>query len=118
MATLRPTGAWRQTEVGEEEDGGRGGQRNGSARLEASMLITPSQPALREGRGSRSTARTPSEDVTSLLPSQTLDGEAWALRPMNVSETEGPGKGCDLTGNQSTVPWRYAAEASHVHPAL
>ncbi|XP_055414185.1 sushi domain-containing protein 5 [Bubalus kerabau] len=104
-------GAWRQTEAGAEEDEEEEDKGDGSVGLEESMLITPSQPALVERKRSRGSTLTPSEDVTSLLPSQTLDREALALRPTNVSETEGPGKGAgDLTGNQSTVPWKYATE--------
>lgn len=104
-------GAWRQTEAGEEGDEEEEDKGDGSVGLEESILVTSSQPALAEGKQSRSTTLAPSEDVTSLLPSQTIDGEALALGPMNVSDTEGPGKGAgDLTGNQSTVPWRYATE--------
>eukprot|EP00069_Balaena_mysticetus_P004680 bmy_17632T0 len=102
-------GAWRKTEAEEEEED----KGNRSVGLEETVLVTPNQPALVEVKKPRSTTLTLSEDTThrSVLPTQTLDVEALALRPMSVSETESPRKGDgDLTRDQSTVPWRYATE--------
>ncbi|XP_059877362.1 sushi domain-containing protein 5 [Delphinus delphis] len=103
-------GAWRKTEAEEEEEKDEG---NRSVGLEETVLVTPNQPALVEVKKPRSTTLTLNEDTTnrSVLPTQTLDVEALALRPMSVSETESPSKGDgDLTRDQSTVPWRYATE--------
>ncbi|XP_057562357.1 sushi domain-containing protein 5 [Hippopotamus amphibius kiboko] len=104
-------GAWRKTEAEEEEEEDKG---DGSVALEESILLTPHQPALVEVKKPSSPTLTPSEDMThlSVLPSQTLvDVEALALRPMNVSETEGPSEGDgDLTRDPSTVPWRHATK--------
>nr|XP_019583284.1 PREDICTED: sushi domain-containing protein 5 [Rhinolophus sinicus] len=108
-------GAWRKIEAEEaeeEEDGDRG---DGSVGLEECVLFTSHQPILVEGKKPRSTTLPSSEDMThsSVLPSQTLDVEALALRPKGVSETEGPSRGdADLTRYQSTVPWRFATEKS------
>ncbi|XP_045393366.1 sushi domain-containing protein 5 [Lemur catta] len=105
-------GAWRKTEAEEEEDGDKGA---GSVGLDESALVTPDQPILVEIKKPRSTTLIPHEDMThgSVLPSQMLDVEALALRPMNVSETEGPHNGDgDLTKYQSTVLWRFTAEKS------
>ncbi|XP_012624637.2 sushi domain-containing protein 5 isoform X2 [Microcebus murinus] len=105
-------GAWRKTEAEEEEDGDKGA---GSVGLDESALVTPDQPFLVEIKKPRSTTLIPREDMThsSVLPSQMLDVEALALRPMNVSEPEGPHDGNgDLTKYQSTVLWRFTAEKS------
>ncbi|XP_058410620.1 sushi domain-containing protein 5 [Diceros bicornis minor] len=111
-------GAWRKIEAEEAEEEEDGDKGDGSVGLEESILVTPSQPILVEVKKPSSTTPIPSEDMThsSVLPSQTLDVEALALRPMNVSETEGPSKGDgDLTTKyQSTVPWRFATEKSPI----
>ncbi|XP_054965581.1 sushi domain-containing protein 5 isoform X2 [Pan paniscus] len=103
-------GAWRKTEAEEEEDGDRG---DGSVGLDENVLVTPDQPILVEVKKPKSSTLTPSEGMThsSVLPSQMLDVEALALRPMNASETEGIGDD-DLTKYQSTLPWRFITEES------
>uniref|UniRef100_G1QX54 Sushi domain containing 5 n=1 Tax=Nomascus leucogenys TaxID=61853 RepID=G1QX54_NOMLE len=103
-------GAWRKTEAEEEEDGDRG---DGSVGLDENVLVTPDQPILVEVKKPKSSTLTPSEDMihSSVLPSQMLDVEALALRPVNASETEGIGDG-DLTKYQSTLPWRFTTEES------
>ncbi|KAL4686832.1 hypothetical protein H8959_018960 [Pygathrix nigripes] len=103
-------GAWRKTEAEEEEDGDKG---DGSVGLDENILLTPDQPILVEVKKPWSSTLTPSEGMThsSVLPSQMLDVEALALRPMSVSETEGNGDG-DLTKYQSTLPWRFTTEES------
>ncbi|XP_005265091.1 sushi domain-containing protein 5 isoform X1 [Homo sapiens] len=103
-------GAWRKTEAEEEEDGDRG---DGSVGLDENVLVTPDQPILVEVKKPKSSTLTPSEGMThsSVLPSQMLDVEALALRPVNASETEGIGDG-DLTKYQSTLPWRFITEES------
>ncbi|XP_023476555.1 sushi domain-containing protein 5 isoform X2 [Equus przewalskii] len=107
-------GAWRKTEAEEAEEEEDGDKGDGSVGLEESILVTPNQPILVEVKKPRSTTLIPSEDMTrsSVVLSQTLDVEALALRPMNVSETEGPSKGNGdlITKYQSTVPWRFATE--------
>ncbi|XP_032315237.1 sushi domain-containing protein 5 isoform X1 [Camelus ferus] len=108
-------GAWRKTEAEEEEEEEDEDKGDGSVGLEESILVTPNQPVLVEVKKLMGTTLTPSEDMTrsSVLPTQTLDVEALALRPMNVSETEGPSKeDGDLTRYGSTVPWRFATERS------
>lgn len=108
-------GAWRKTEAGEEEVEEEGDKADGSVGLEECALCTSHQPILVEVNQPRSTTLTPKEDTapTSVLPSQTLDAEASALRPKGVSETEGPSKGDGgLIRYQSTVPWRFATEKS------
>ncbi|KAL4677819.1 hypothetical protein H8959_020493 [Pygathrix nigripes] len=94
----------------EEEDGDKG---DGSVGLDENILLTPDQPILVEVKKPWSSTLTPSEGMThsSVLPSQMLDVEALALRPMSVSETEGNGDG-DLTKYQSTLPWRFTTEES------
>ncbi|XP_008576307.1 PREDICTED: sushi domain-containing protein 5 [Galeopterus variegatus] len=106
-------GAWRKIEAEEEEDGDKG---DGSVGLDESVLVTPDQPILVEVKKLGRTTLTPSEDVTrsSVLPSQMLDVEALALRPMNVSETEGPRRGGNFTKDHSTVPWRFTTETSPI----
>lgn len=103
-------GAWRKTEAEEEEDGDRG---DGSVGLDENILLTPDQPILVEVKKPWSSTLTPSEGMThsSVLPSQMLDVEALALRPVSVSETEGNGDG-DLTKYQSTLSWRFTTEES------
>ncbi|VTJ66507.1 Hypothetical predicted protein [Marmota monax] len=50
---------------------------------------------------------------SSVPPSQMLDVEALALRPMNVSETEGPPiRDDDSTKYQPTLPWRLTTGES------
>ncbi|XP_076986515.1 sushi domain-containing protein 5 [Tamandua tetradactyla] len=103
-------GAWRKTEVEEEEDGEKG---DGSVGFDESILVTPEQPILVEIKQPRGTILTPSKHIahSSVIPSQALDVEALALRPMNESETEGPSRGDDeFMKYQSTVPWRFATE--------
>lgn len=104
-------GAWRKTEAEEEEDGDKG---DGSVGLEECVLFTPHQPILVEVKKPRSTTLIPSEEThSSVIPSQTLDVEALALRPKSMSETEGPSKGDgDLIRYQSTLPWRFVTEKS------
>ncbi|KAM6177380.1 sushi domain-containing protein 5 [Erethizon dorsatum] len=105
-------GAWRKGEAEEEEDGEKG---PGSVGLDESVPVTPDQPALVEVKMTKSTTLIPSKDMThsSVLPSEMLDVEALALRPMNVSETEGPQDRDDaLTKYQSTIPWRFTTEKS------
>ncbi|XP_074262036.1 sushi domain-containing protein 5 isoform X2 [Saimiri boliviensis] len=103
-------GAWRKTEAEEEEDGDRG---VGSVGLDENIPVTPDQPVPVEVKKPWISTLAPSEDMThsSVLPSQMLDVEALALRPMNVSETESDGDG-DLTKYQSTLPWRFTTEES------
>ncbi|XP_008007583.3 sushi domain-containing protein 5 isoform X2 [Chlorocebus sabaeus] len=103
-------GAWRKMEAEEEEDGDRG---DGSVGLDENILLTPDQPILVEVKKPWSSTLTPSEGMThsSVLPSQMLDVEALALRPVNVSEAEGNGDG-DLTKYQSTLSWRFTTEES------
>ncbi|XP_059243933.1 sushi domain-containing protein 5 isoform X2 [Mustela nigripes] len=108
-------GAWRKIEAEEEEDEEDGDKGDGSVGLEERVPVTLNQPIPVEVKNPRSTSITPSEDMThsSVLPSQTLDVEALALRPRNVSETENPSMGDgDLTRYQSTVPWSFATETS------
>lgn len=103
-------GAWRKTEAEEEEDEDRG---DGSVGLDENILLTPDQPILVEVKKPWSSTLTPSEGMThsSVLPSQMLDVEALALRPVSVSEAEGNGDG-DLTKYQSTLSWRFTTEES------
>ncbi|XP_040145849.2 sushi domain-containing protein 5 [Ictidomys tridecemlineatus] len=104
--------AWRKEEVEGEDEGDKG---DGSVGQEESVLVTPDQPILVEVKKPRSTALTPSEDTThsSILPSQMLDVEALALRPMNVSETEGPpNRDDDSSKYQPTLPWRLITDES------
>ncbi|XP_042759327.1 sushi domain-containing protein 5 [Panthera leo] len=106
-------GAWRKTGA-EEEDGDKGG---GSVGPEERVLVVPNQPTPVEVKKPGGTTLTPSEDVTrgSVLLSQTLDVEALALGPINVSETESPSEGDgDLPRYQSTVPRKFATEKSPV----
>ncbi|VFV21636.1 sushi domain-containing protein [Lynx pardinus] len=106
-------GAWRKTGT-EEEDGDKGG---GSVGPEERVLVAPNQPTPVEVKKPGGTTLTPREDVTrgSVLLSQTLDVEALALGPINVSETESPSEGDgDLPGYQSTVPQKFATEKSPV----
>ncbi|XP_032264960.1 sushi domain-containing protein 5 isoform X2 [Halichoerus grypus] len=108
-------GAWRKIEAEEEEEEEDGDKGAGSVGLEERVPVTPNQPIPVEVKKPGSTTLTPSDDMThsSVLPSQTPDVEALALRPMNVSETESPSKGDgDLTRYQSTVPWSFATETS------
>ncbi|XP_038427267.1 sushi domain-containing protein 5 [Canis lupus familiaris] len=109
-------GAWRKIEAEEEEEEEDGDKGDGSVGVEEMVLVTSTdQPIPVEVKKPRNTTFTPSEDMTrsSVLPSQTLDMEALALRPKNVSETESPSKGDDdLTKYQSTVAWRFATEKS------
>ncbi|XP_059520148.1 sushi domain-containing protein 5 [Myotis daubentonii] len=110
-------GAWRKTEAEEEEVEEDGDKGDGSVGLEECALFTSHQPILVEVNKPRSTTFTPKEDTThsSVLPTQTLEAEASAVRPKSVSETEGPSKGDGgLTRYQSTVPWRFAIEKSPV----
>ncbi|CAK7311998.1 Sushi domain-containing protein 5 [Vulpes lagopus] len=110
-------GAWRKIEAEEEEEEEDGDKGDGSVGVEEMVLVTSNQPIPVEVKKPRNTTFTPSEDMTrsSVLPSQTLDIEALALRPKNVSETESPSKGDDdLTKYQSTVAWRFATEKSPV----
>ncbi|XP_037004213.2 sushi domain-containing protein 5 [Artibeus jamaicensis] len=111
-------GAWRKMEEDEEEAEEDGDKGDGSVGQEECAVFTPHQPFLVEVKKRSSTTLTPSEDVTrsSVLPSQTLDVEAFALRPKSVSETEGPteGDGGLPRYQQSTVPWRFATERSPV----
>ncbi|XP_054450885.1 sushi domain-containing protein 5 [Pteronotus mesoamericanus] len=111
-------GAWRKIEAEEEEVEEDEDKGDGSVGQEECVVFTPHQPLLVEAKKPGSTALTPSEDMThsSVLPSQTLDVEAFALRPKSVSETEGPSKGDGgLTSyHQSTLPWRFATEKSPV----
>ncbi|XP_012661066.1 sushi domain-containing protein 5 [Otolemur garnettii] len=105
-------GTGRKTEAEEEEDGDKG---DGSVGLEETVPVTAGQPVLVEVKKPRSTTLTPHKDMasSSVLPSQMLDVEALALRPMNVSETEGPHTvDGDLTNYQSTVLWRFTTEKS------
>ncbi|XP_053455903.1 sushi domain-containing protein 5 isoform X2 [Nycticebus coucang] len=107
-------GTWRKTEAEEEEDGDKG---DGSVGLEETVPVTPGQPILVEVKKPRSSTLTPGKATTSgsVLPSQMLDVEALALRPMNVSEAEGPRTGDgDLTKYQSTVLWQLTAAESPV----
>nr|XP_003473444.1 sushi domain-containing protein 5 [Cavia porcellus] len=104
--------AWRKAEAEEEDDGDKG---PGSVRLDDSVLVTPDQPALMEVKMPKSTTLTPGKVMThtSVVPSEVLDVEVLALRPTNVSETEGPQDSDDaLTKHQSTVPWRFTTEKS------
>uniref|UniRef100_A0A8C9KBV2 Sushi domain containing 5 n=1 Tax=Panthera tigris altaica TaxID=74533 RepID=A0A8C9KBV2_PANTA len=106
-------GAWRKTGA-EEEDGDKGG---GSVGPEERVLVAPNQPTPVEVKKPGGTTLTPSEDVTrgSVLLSQTLDVEALALGPINVSETESPSEGDgDLPRYQSTVPRKFATEKAPV----
>ncbi|XP_073080006.1 sushi domain-containing protein 5 isoform X2 [Manis javanica] len=108
-------GAWRKTEAEEAEEEGGEDRGEGSVGLEESVLVTPAQPFLLEVKKPRSPTLTPREDMAhnSVLPSQTLDTEVLALKPMHVSATESPSEGADdLTRYQSTVPWRFATEKS------
>lgn len=108
-------GAWRKIEAEEEEEEEDGDKGDGSVGLEERVPVTLNQPIPVEVKNPRNTSFTPSEDMThsSVLPSQTLDVEALALRPRNVSETESPSMGDgDLTRYQSTVPWSFATETS------
>uniref|UniRef100_A0A8C2VP50 Sushi domain containing 5 n=2 Tax=Chinchilla lanigera TaxID=34839 RepID=A0A8C2VP50_CHILA len=107
-------GAWRKGEAEEEDDGDKG---PGSVGLDESVLVTPDQPVFVEVKMPRSTTLTPSKDMThsSVLPSEMLDVEALALRPMNVSKTKGPQDRDDaLAKYQSTIPWRFTTEKSPV----
>ncbi|XP_077610631.1 sushi domain-containing protein 5 [Crocuta crocuta] len=106
-------GAWKKMEAEESEEEEDGDKEDGSVGLEERVPVTPNQPTPREVKKPGNTTLTPSENMTrsSVLLSQTLDVEALALRPINVSETESPSKGDgDLTRYQSTVPWKLATE--------
>ncbi|XP_006890723.1 PREDICTED: sushi domain-containing protein 5 [Elephantulus edwardii] len=105
-------GALAKMEAEETEDGDKG---DGSVGLDEGVLLPPDQPVLVEVKKPKSTIFTPSGDITmaygSVLPTQTLHGEALTLRPMNVSKTEASSKdGGDVT--TSTVPWRFATDTS------
>uniref|UniRef100_A0A8D1KRK6 Sushi domain containing 5 n=1 Tax=Sus scrofa TaxID=9823 RepID=A0A8D1KRK6_PIG len=105
-------GTWRKPEADEEDEEDKG---DGSVGLEESILVKTSPPILVDVKEPMSTTLPPAEDIThgSGLPSQTLDVEALALRPVNVSDTEGPSEGDgDLARYSSTVPWRDTTEKS------
>lgn len=108
-------GAWRKIEAEEEEEEEDGDKGDGAVGLGERGPVTPNQPIPVEVKKPGGTTLTPSEDMTrsSGLPSPTLEVEALALRPIKVSETESPSKADgDLSGYQSTVPWRFATEKS------
>ncbi|XP_045654095.1 sushi domain-containing protein 5 [Ursus americanus] len=108
-------GAWRKIEAEEEEEKEDGDKGDVSVGLEERGPVTPNQPIPVEVKKPGSTTLTPSEDMTrsSGLPSPTLEVEALALRPINMSETESPSKADGhLSRYQSTVPWRFATEKS------
>lgn len=108
-------GAWRKIEAEEEEEEEDGDKGDVSVGLEERGPVSPNQPIPVEVKKPGSTTLTPSEDMTrsSGLPSPTLEVEALALRPINVSETESPSKADGhLSRYQSTVPWRFATEKS------
>lgn len=108
-------GGWRKIEAEEAEEEEDRDKGDGSVGLEERVLVTSNQPTPVEIKKPGSTTLPPREDMTrsSVLLSQTLDVEALALRPINVSETESPRKGDgDLTRYQSTVPGKLATEKS------